>query len=156
MSKKKFSSSVEDHLEAIHWLVEKRGKATTSELSSFLGHKPPSVTEMLEKLSRKGLVKHEKYGAISLTPLGKRIAEEVSSRHRTLISFLELLGVDRKTAEVDACKIEHVVNRRTMNRLRKFVEFVQKAPEKPEWLEHYRHFIRTGKYPTRKSQDERR
>ncbi|HDI12702.1 MAG TPA: metal-dependent transcriptional regulator, partial [Hadesarchaea archaeon] len=90
--------------------------------------------------------KHEKYGKVSLTPQGMRVAEEVASRHKTLISFLELLGVDRETAEIDACKMEHVLNRRTMSRLRKLVEFVQTAPEEPEWLKHYRHFIKTGEH----------
>jgi len=146
MGKKKSSSSVEDHLEAIYWLIKDKGEARTSEISSFLGHKPSSVTEMLDKLSKKGFIKHEKYGAVSLTPQGLRVAEEVSGRHKTLISFLELLGVDRETAEIDACRIEHVVNQRTVNRLRKFVEFVQKAPKKPEWLEHYKHFVKTGEH----------
>ncbi len=146
MGTKKFSSSMEDYLEAIYWMVEGKGEARTSEISSFLGHKPSSVTEMLEKLSKRGLIKHEKYGAILLTSRGRKVAKEISSRHKTLISFLELLGVDRKTAEIDACKMEHVVNRRTMNRLRKLVEFVQEAPEEPEWLKHYEHFVKTGKH----------
>ncbi len=146
MGKKKFSSSVEDYLEAIYFIVKEKDGAKTSDIASLLGHKPPSVTEMLEKLSKEGLVKHEKYGTVSLTPRGMRVAEEVSGRHKTLISFLELLGVDRGTAEIDACKIEHAVTRRTMNRLRKLVEFVQKAPEEPEWLEHYKHFVKTGEH----------
>ncbi len=146
MDKKKFSSSVEDYLEAIYFIVKEKDRAKTSDIASFLGHKPPSVTEMLEKLSKEGLVKHEKYGTVSLTPQGMRVAEEVSGRHKTLISFLELFGVDRGTAEIDACKIEHAVTRRTMNRLRKLVEFVQKAPKEPEWLEHYKHFVKTGEH----------
>ncbi|MCK4405163.1 MAG: metal-dependent transcriptional regulator [Hadesarchaea archaeon] len=146
MGKKKFSSSVEDYLEAIYFLTNEETSVKTSNIASFLEHKPPSVTEMLEKLSKEGLVKHEKYGTVSLTPQGLRVAEEVGARHKTLIIFLELLGVDRGTAEIDACKIEHVLNRRTMNRLRRFVEFVQKAPKKPEWLEHYKHFVKTGEH----------
>ncbi len=154
MKRKKVSPSMEDHLEVIYWLVEEKGEARPSEISSFLGHKLPSVTEMLEKLSREGLIKHEKYGAVLLTPRGRRIAKEVSSRHVDLISFLEILGVDRKTAEIDACKIEHVVNPKTMKRLRKLVEFAQEhcikclrkgVASKPEWLKHYKYFVETGK-----------
>lgn len=147
MGKKKFSPSVEDYLEAIYCIAKEKDKVKTSDITSFLGHKPPSVTEMMEKLSKEGLVKHKKYGTVSLTPQGMRVAEEVGSRHMALISFLELLGVDRGTAEIDACKIEHVVTRRTMNRLKKLVEFVQRAPKEPEWLEHYKHFIKTGEHP---------
>ncbi len=147
MDKKKFSSSVEDYLEAIYFIAKKKDRVKTSDIASFLGHKPPSVTEMLEKLSKEGLVKHKKYGIVSLTPRGMRIAKEVSSKHMVLVSFLELLGMDRRIAEIDACKIEHVVTRKTMNRLKKLVEFVQRAPKKPEWLEHYKHFIKTGEHP---------
>lgn len=146
MGKKMFSSSIEDYLETIYFIGKEKGNVRTSDIASSLKYKPPSVTEMLDKLSKKGFIKHEKYGTVSLTPQGMRVAEEVDSRHKTLISFLELLGVDRGTAEIDACKIEHVVTRRTMSRLRKFVEFVQRAPKEPEWLEHYKHFVKTGEH----------
>ncbi|HID60791.1 MAG TPA: metal-dependent transcriptional regulator [Hadesarchaea archaeon] len=152
MIKKKFSSSVEDYLEAIYFIGKERGSVRTSDIAFFLKHKPPSVTEMLDKLSKKGFIKHEKYGTVSLTLQGMRIAEEVSGRHNTLISFLELLGVDRGTAEIDACKMEHILNRRTINRLRRFVEFVQRAPKEPEWLEHYKHFVKTGEHLECKSE----
>ena len=99
---------------------------------------------MLDKLGKRGFIKHKKYDIVFLTPHGMRVAEEVAGRHKTLINFLELLGVDRGTAEIDACRMEHVLNRRTMSRLRKFVEFVQGAPNKPEWLKHYEHFVKTG------------
>jgi Mn-dependent DtxR family transcriptional regulator len=147
MRKKKFSSSMEDYLEAIYWQIEEKGEARMSEISSFLGHKPPSVTEMLEKLSERGLIKHKKYGVILLTPRGRKIAKEVSSRHKILTSFLELLGINKKIAEVDACKIEHVVDPKTIDRLRKFVEFMGEAPISSRWLTHYNHFVKTGKHP---------
>jgi DtxR family Mn-dependent transcriptional regulator len=147
MGKKKFSTSVEDYLESIYFLAKDGVNVKKSDIAFLVKHKPPSVTEMLEKLSKKGLVKHKKYGSVSLTPQGIRAAEEVSSRHKTLISFLELLGVDRETAEIDACRIEHAVTRRTMNRLGKLVEFVQRTPKEPEWLKHYKHFIKTGEHP---------
>jgi len=143
--RKKFSTSVEDYLEAIYFLKREKGRVRTSEIAAFLGHRPPSVTEMLGKLQKKGLVKHKRYGDISLTAAGIQVAEEVSKRHKTLINFLKLLGVDWRTAEIDACKIEHVVTRRTMNRLRKFVEFVQKNPSESEWIGRYKHFVRTGR-----------
>lgn len=146
MGKRKLSPSVEDYLETIYFLAREKGKVGTSDIASFLGHKPPSVTEMLGKLGRDGLVKHEKYGAVSLTPRGRRIAKEIGSRHVDLIRFLRLLGVNKKSAEADACKIEHVVDSRTMEKLRKFLRFVEEAPEKPTWLEHYRYFIKTGKH----------
>jgi Mn-dependent DtxR family transcriptional regulator len=147
---------MEDYLEAIYWQIEGKGEARTSDISSFLGHKPSSVTEMLEKLSERGLIRHEKYGGILLTPRGKEIAEEVSGRHKTLARFLELLGVDRKTAEIDACKIEHVVDPKSMRRIKGLVEFIQTTPEEPKWLKHYEHFVKTGKHVKCRSPRERK
>jgi len=155
MGKRKLSPSVEDYLEAIYLLAREKDNVRTTDIASFLGHKPPSVTEMLGKLGEDGLVKHEKYGAVSLTPRGRKIATEVSSRHVDLISFLRLLGVDKKSAEADACKIEHIVNPKTMEKLRKFLRFVGEAPEKPQWLDHYRYFVKTGKHPKCERRGER-
>ena len=145
MDKKKLSPSIEDYLEAIYFLAREKKSVRTSDIASFLGHRIPSVTEMLGKLNKSGLVKHEKYGAVLLTPRGRRIAKKVSDRHVVLVSFLRLLGVNKKSAEIDACKIEHVVNSKTMDKLRKFVRFARGAPETPIWLKHFRHFVKTGK-----------
>lgn len=138
MEERKLSPSTEDYLEAIHLLAKGKGKVGTTDIASFLDHKPPSVTKMLGKLSKDGLVKHKKHGQVLLTPRGRKIAEEVSSRHIDLISFLQILGVDKKSAKADACKIEHVVAPKTMEKLRKFLRFVKEAPEEPQWLEHYK------------------
>ncbi len=147
MNKKEMSSSVEDYLEAIYLLTKEMDEVGTSDIASFLEVKPPSVTEMLRKLKEEGLVNYEKYGKISLTSRGNKVAKEVSSRHFELINFLQLLGVDEESAKTDACKIEHVLNSKTMEKLRKFMEFVEEAPENPKWLEHYNHFVKTGKHP---------
>lgn len=141
------STSVEDYLEAIYFIAKEKSEVRTSDIASFLKHKPPSVTEMLGKLSKRGMIKHEKYGTIILTLKGRKIAKRVSDRHVDLINFLQLLGIDKKSAEVNACKIEHVVDSKVMGKLRKFVRFVREAPEKPLWLEHYKHFAKTGKHP---------
>lgn len=141
------SSSVEDYLEAVYLLIEENEEVGTSDIASFLEIKPPSVSEMLRKLRDKGLVNYEKYSKISLTPRGKGIAKEVNKRHDDLVSFLKLLGVNEETAQLDACKVEHVVGDNTMGKLRKFLNFVNEAPEEPTWLEHYKKFVETGRHP---------
>ena len=141
------SQSVEDYLEIIYRLEKKKGFARTSDISSFFGHKPSSVTGMIQKLDEQGYVNYEKYGGVTLTGKGKRIAKKVSERHETLTSFLKILGVDEGVAEEDACRIEHSVHKETMERLRNFVSFVQNAPKDPKWLRHFEYFIKTGKHP---------
>jgi len=145
--KKRLSESMEDYLEIIYRLEEKKGFARTSDISSFFGHKPSSVTGMLQKLDGQGLVNYEKYRGVTLTAKGKQLAKDVSRRHETLVSFLKVLGIDKEIAEEDACRIEHAVHKETIERLRKFVGFVQKAPKDPKWLRHFEYFIKTGKHP---------
>ena len=55
----------------------------------------------------------DKTGLITLEPSGLAIAQEMLDRHRTLTDFLVRLGVDRATAETDACKIEHDISPQT-------------------------------------------
>jgi DtxR family Mn-dependent transcriptional regulator len=57
-----------------------------------------------------------------------------------------IIGVDEKIANEDACKIEHIVNPKTMDRLTKFVEFVNRFEDSPKWLDHFKHFYETGEY----------
>ena len=68
-------------------------------------------------------------------------------RHKILTDFLVILGVDREVAEHDACEMEHTLHPETVDRLTRFVEFVKGAPKSPRWLEHFRHFYKTGKHP---------
>ena len=60
---------------------------------------------------------------MSLTDLGRTHAERVMNRHRLLeVFFHKVLGVDRETAEADACKVEHALSRQTVEKLLYFLE----------------------------------
>ncbi len=117
------SESLEDYLEAIHLLREERGKARVVEIARHLGVKGPSVTGALAQLGRLGLVRHERYGGVDLTPEGASLAREILARHRKLARFLkEILGVVPDVAEREACRIEHAMSRETWSRLEEFLE----------------------------------
>ena len=74
-------------------------------------------------MAKERLISHEKYGYIQLTDQGKRLAEAICSRHRTLFKFLtEVLGVNPKTADEDACKMEHAVSPMVLEKLVELVE----------------------------------
>ena len=139
------SETLERYVEIIRDLGGRERRARTKDIAERLRVKNASVTEMMQKLREENLVEYEPYRGATLTSRGKRLAEELTRKHSTLADFLKVIGVDEKTAEADACEIEHVVNPRTMEKLRKFVRFVEGAPEKPTWLKHYRHFVKTGK-----------
>lgn len=139
------SESVEDYLEAIYTVQRTKGYARTTDIKKLMDHSAASVTEMFQKLDREGYVNYEKYGGVTLTKEGLRIAVLVSTRHRILTNFLEILGIPTGIATEDACKIEHSVHQETMERLTRFVEFVQAGPDQPRWLNHFLEFWETGK-----------
>jgi len=136
----------EDYLEALDIIIEKKGYAQVKDVTKFLGVGASSVTEMFQKLGGAGYINYEKYSGVTLTSKGKNIAKKTRKKHDTLKKFLLIIGVDEKIANEDACKIEHIVNPKTMDRLTKFVEFVKKFEEEPRWLDHFKHFYETGEY----------
>ena len=121
--------SMENYLETIATLRNEDRIVRVSQISQRLKVKMPSVTAALKRLSQQGLVEHERYGYIKLTPKGDKVAREVIRRHKALSCFFaKALDIDQKTAEEDACKIEHIISPLSMERIVKFVEFLQACP----------------------------
>jgi DtxR family Mn-dependent transcriptional regulator len=143
------TASMEDYLEAIAKLGEGRKVVKVKQLSQMLGVKMPSVTSALRKLSERQLVEHERYGHIKLTAAGDEIARAVISRHEALTRFFaQGLGINRETAEEDACKIEHVISPLSMERLTKFVEFIKACPlGGANFPTRYEYYLEHGELP---------
>ncbi|MFQ6086080.1 MAG: metal-dependent transcriptional regulator [Candidatus Bathyarchaeia archaeon] len=119
--------SVEDCLEAIYNLIRDKGYARICDISTVLGIRPPSVTEMVQRLEKESLIRYERYRQVELTSKGKRLARSVTHRHRILTEFLKMLGVSSRIAEIDACKMEHCLHPETMGKLSKLVEYYCKT-----------------------------
>jgi len=136
----------EDYLEVLDVIISEKGYAKVKDVSRILAVGPPSVTEMFQKLSELGYINYEKYSGVTLTSIGKKIAKKTRKKHETLKNFLLILGVNKKIANEDACRIEHVVNSETIDRLTKFVDFVQHFKEDPKWLDNFKYFYKTGEY----------
>jgi len=143
------TASMEDYLEAIANLGEGRKVVRVKQISEMLGVKMPSVTSALKKLSERELVKHERYGHIKLTPQGNKVARDVIRRHKALTRFFaQALGIDKETAEEDACKIEHVISSLSMDRLAKFVEFIEACPlGSANFPSRYEYYLEHGELP---------
>jgi DtxR family Mn-dependent transcriptional regulator len=141
------TASMEDYLKVIAILAEECYSVKVSEIAKALRVKKPSVTSALAKLSEAGLVQHESYGDVVLTAEGAKIGQDVCQRHRTLRQFLvEILNVDPALAEGDACRMEHVVSRMSMERLTKLLDFVLNCPRgEAKWLEGLNYYFEHGK-----------
>ena len=117
------TASLEDYLEIIHILRQSMSGVGVTDIAKAMDISKPSVTRAIKSLKNNSLVIQEKYGKIILTPEGERVAESVYSRHKVLRKFLkEVLGVSEGTAEIDACKIEHVISKETLEGVEKFLK----------------------------------
>jgi len=106
----KLSKEIEEYLEILYRFKEKEKTAQTKEIAEKLEVSNASVSEMLKKLSEKGLVKYEKYKGAELTKKGEELGKKVLRKHRLIEKFLTLLGVKKSKIHDEACVLEHAVS----------------------------------------------
>jgi DtxR family Mn-dependent transcriptional regulator len=106
------SPAVQDYAKAVYAL-EARGSSavSTNDLAERLGVTPGSASAMVRKLSEVGLVEHEPYHGVRLTPKGRRVALEVLRHHRLIELFLaEELGMPWDRVHAEAEVLEHAIS----------------------------------------------
>ena len=110
--------AVEDYLKAIYLLAQGEQAVGTSAIADRLGVAPGSVTGMLKRLGKQGLVDHERYQGASLTDEGRREALRMIRRHRVLELFLvEVLGYTWDQVHEEAERLEHAASDDLVNRM---------------------------------------
>ena len=119
---------VEDYLEVVYDLIQQKGYARSADIAERLDVKSPSVTSMMQKLNGMGLIVYERYRGLVLTHKGEEMARFMRHKHATIVEFLRILGVEEKTAKMDAEGIEHHVHKITIRRIERFVKFVHTHP----------------------------
>lgn len=132
-SENEITHSGAHHLLAIMELVEKRGYARVTDVARFLEITTGSASTNLKSLKSKGLVVEDENRFVTLSTDGQKLAEAILNRRRILEDFFEkVLGVDPVTAEVDACKTEHLLSATTTQRMAEFASKVMrdKKPKK--------------------------
>lgn len=134
--------TIEEYIETIYVLLQREGYAHTSAIAAEMNVQAPSVTEMLQKLQQEGYVGYTPYRGATLTETGRALADELMDKHRVIADFLDIIGVERSRAEIDACQIEHHVSPQSIEQLEKFVHFVTEAPEEPRWVHHFRQYCK--------------
>ncbi|MBS3943353.1 MAG: metal-dependent transcriptional regulator [Dethiobacter sp.] len=117
------SASLQDYLESILNLSRSGEPVRVTDIAVRLNLAKASVTQALGVLQDQGLVDHQRYGPVTLTEQGHQVALTVQRRHEVILNFLiEVLKVDPKNAERDACLMEHAVSTETMEKLVRFLE----------------------------------
>ena len=115
-------ASGEDYLEAILILQKKNGMVRSIDLARHMEVSKPSVSHAVKTLREGGFLTMDKDYCLHLTDIGHEVAEKIYERHRFFTEQLIAAGVDPKTAEADACRIEHIISDESFDRLKEAAE----------------------------------
>jgi Mn-dependent DtxR family transcriptional regulator len=118
----KVHESAENYLETILVLGLKGDRVRSIDIVNELEYSKPSVSIAMKNLRIKGYIVMDDDGYITLTGKGRKIADSMYERHVAISNWLVFLGVDRKTAVQDACKMEHAMSEKSFLAIKTHIE----------------------------------
>lgn len=117
----KIKESAQNYLETIFILSLKNHQVRSIDIVNELEFTKPSVSVAMKNLRINKYIEMDSDGYITLTKKGQKIAEAMYERHTILSEWLIFLGVDKKTAVEDACRIEHVISAESFDAIKKHI-----------------------------------
>lgn len=112
------TGQAEDYLKVIYEIERDGEPAATTAIAERLRIAPASVSGMIRRLGRQGLVAVERYRGARLTAKGRRVALQMIRRHRILESFLVTrLGYGWDGVHDEAERLEHAASPELIERL---------------------------------------
>lgn len=114
----KLRASGEDYLEAILVLHKKMGMVRSVDVARHMEVSKPSVCHAVATLRDGGFLTMDSDYFLHLTNVGREVAEKIYERHYFFTEQLIAAGVDPKTAEADACRIEYIISDENFSRLK--------------------------------------
>ena len=118
----KLHASGEDYLEAILVLQRKKGMVRSVDVARHMDVSKPSVSHAVATLKDGGFLTMDDGFFLHLTDIGREVAEQIYEKHRFFTERLIAACVDPRTAEADACRIEHVISEESFRRLKAVAE----------------------------------
>ena len=118
----KLYASGEDYLEAILVLQQKQGMVRSVDVARHMDVSKPSVCHAVATLRNGGFLTMDEDHFLHLTNIGREVATTIYERHCFFTEQLIAAGVDPKTAEADACRMEHVISTESFLRLKEATE----------------------------------
>ncbi|OUN10117.1 metal-dependent transcriptional regulator [Flavonifractor sp. An91] len=112
-------TSGEDYLEAVLVLQKEKGMVHSVDVARYLEVTKPSVCHAVATLRDGGFLTMDGDYFLHLTDIGREVAEQIYEKHRFFTERLIAAGVDPKTVEADACRIEHVISDESFQKLKK-------------------------------------
>jgi DtxR family Mn-dependent transcriptional regulator len=134
----RMSRAGENYLLSLAILQEDGIAPHISQLASYLRHLPPeeevgttlaSVSGMVHRMAKEGLLSVSKEKEIVLTPEGEKRARDVVRRHRLSERMLvDVLDVPLEQAEAEAHALEHAISPGLLNRIEERLGFPETCP----------------------------
>ena len=115
----KLHASGEDYLETILVLQKKLGMVRSVDVARHMEVSKPSVCHAVATLRDGGFLTMDEDHFLHLTEVGREVAEKIYERHCFFTEQLIAAGVDPKTAEADACRIEHTISQDSFEKIRR-------------------------------------
>jgi len=114
--------SGEMYLETILMLKNKNEYVRAIDIANQMNFSKPSVSRAIKILKEKNLIVVDPKGYIDFSQEGLAIAQRVYARHVILTDFFTYLGVQPQQAEIDACRVEHIISDETYECICKFFD----------------------------------
>ncbi len=118
----KLHTSGEDYLEAVLILQKQNGMVRSVDLARHMGYTKASISHAVTVLRNGGYLTMDTDGYLHLTDNGREIAETIFERHQFFTEQLIAVGVDKATAERDACRIEHAISDKSFKKLKEYID----------------------------------
>ena len=115
----KLHASGEDYLETILVLQKKLSIVRSVDVARHMEVTKPSVCHAVATLRDGGFLMMDEDHFLHLTDVGREVAERIYERHCFFTEQLIAAGVDPKTAEADACRIEHTISQDSFEKIRR-------------------------------------
>jgi DtxR family Mn-dependent transcriptional regulator len=124
------SFAEENYLKTIYHLSEEtEGAVTTNAIADSLNTKAASVTDMIKKLSNKGVLSYQKYRGVHVSESGKKAALQVIRKHRLWETFLvDKLKFNWDEVHEVAEQLEHINSALLIKRLDEFLAYPKYDP----------------------------
>ncbi|QSE96668.1 metal-dependent transcriptional regulator [Fulvivirga lutea] len=124
------SYAEENYLKAIYHISQETGESvSTNAIADSLNTKAASVTDMIKKLSKKGVLSYQKYHGVTVSDKGKKAALQVIRKHRLWETFLvEKLKFNWDEVHEVAEQLEHINSSLLIKRLDEFLAYPKYDP----------------------------
>ena len=110
-------------MEFIYETIDAKSTIKAIDIANKFGIARASVTEALQRLEQKGYIKYGRYQPIELTNDGINLAKEITHKHITLCKFFSsVLELSQEEAEINACRIEHIITPTAFKKIKDYVK----------------------------------